>query len=217
MIELFYAPTPNGKKISIMLEEIGFEYKITQIKLNPEGGFSKGEQFKPEFRKISPFSKIPVIIDHDNNKEVVFESGAILMYLGEKSNKFYEQKDRTKINQWLMAQMGYVGPMLGQHHQFHRYNSGKDKWGEERYFKITKTIYGDLDERLGQSKYLAGENYSIADIATFPWIARHDWHDIGLKNFKYLSKWYKIISNRAAVKKGYDCLNVGDKIPEIKS
>ena len=216
MIELFYAPTPNGKKISIMLEEIGFEYKITQIKLNPEGGFSKGEQFKPEFRKISPFSKIPVIIDHDNNKEAVFESGAILMYLGEKSNKFYEQKDRTKINQWLMAQMGYVGPMLGQHHQFHRYNSGKDKWGEERYFKITKTIYGDLDERLGQSKYLAGENYSIADIATFPWIARHDWHDIGLKNFKYLSKWYKIISNRAAVKKGYDCLNVGDKIPEIK-
>ena len=216
MIELFYAPTPNGKKISIMLEEIGFEYKVTQIKLNPEGGFSKGEQFKPEFRKISPFSKIPVIIDHDNNKEVVFESGAILMYLGEKSNKFYEQKDRTKINQWLMAQMGYVGPMLGQHHQFHRYNSGKDKWGEERYFKITKTIYGDLDERLGQSKYLAGENYSIADIATFPWIARHDWHDIGLKNFKHLSKWYKIISNRAAVKKGYDCLNTGENIPEIK-
>ena len=216
MIELFYAPTPNGKKISIMLEEIGFEYKITQIKLNPEGGFSKGEQFKPEFRKISPFSKIPVIIDHDNNKEVVFESGAILMYLGEKSNKFYEQKDRTKINQWLMAQMGYVGPMLGQHHQFHRYNSGKDKWGEERYFKITKTIYGDLDERLGQSKYLAGENYSIADIATFPWIARHDWHDIGLKNFKYLSKWYKIISDRAAVKKGYDCLNAGEKIPKIE-
>ena len=216
MIELFYAPTPNGKKISIMLEEIGFEYKITQIKLNPEGGFSKGEQFKPEFRKISPFSKIPVIIDHDNNKEVVFESGAILMYLGEKSNKFYEQKDRTKINQWLMAQMGYVGPMLGQHHQFHRYNSGKDKWGEERYFKITKTIYGDLDERLGQSKYLAGENYSIADIATFPWIARHDWHDIGLKKYKHLSRWYKFISNRPAVKKGYDCLNTGEKIPKIK-
>ena len=215
MIELFYAPTPNGKKISIMLEEIGFEYKITQIKLNPEGGFSKGEQFKPEFRKISPFSKIPVIIDNDNNKEVVFESGAILMYLGEKSNKFYEQKDRTKINQWLMAQMGYVGPMLGQHHQFHRYNSGKDKWGEERYFKITKTIYGDLDERLGQSKYLAGENYSIADIATFPWIARHDWHDIGLKNYKNLTRWYQSISNRLAVKKGYDCLNTGEKIPKI--
>jgi len=213
MIELFYAPTPNGKKISIMLEEIGFEYKITQIKLNPEGGFSKGEQFKPEFRKISPFSKIPVIIDHDNNKEVVFESGAILMYLGEKSNKFYEQKDRTKINQWLMAQMAYVGPMLGQHHQFHRYNSGKDKWGEERYFKITKTIYGDLDERLGQSKNLAGENYSIADIATFPWIARHDWHDIGIKSFNNLTRWYVEISKRPAVISGYKFMDKNLEIP----
>ena len=215
MIELFYAPTPNGKKISIMLEEIGFEYKVTQIKLNPGGEFTKGEQFKPEFRKISPFSKIPVIIDHDNSKEVIFESGAILIYLGEKSNKFYEQEDRTKINQWLMAQMGYVGPMLGQHHQFHHYNSGKDKWGEERFFKITKTIYADLDERLKKSKYLAGENYSIADIATFPWIARHDWHDIGLKKYKNLTRWYKIISERSAVIKGYDVLNTGEKIPEI--
>jgi len=215
MIELLTADTPNGKKISIMLEEISFKYKVTKIKINPGGEFSKGEQFKPEFRKISPFSKIPVIIDHENNKEAVFESGAILMYLGKKSNKFYEQKDRTKIDQWLMAQMAYVGPMLGQHHQFHRYNSGKDKWGEERYFKITKIIYGDLDERLGQSKYLAGENYSIADIATFPWIARHDWHDIGLKKYKHLSRWYKIISNRPAVKKGYDCLNTEEKIPLI--
>ena len=112
-----------------------------------------------------------------------------------------------------MAQMAYVGPMLGQHHQFHRYNSGKDKWGEERYFKITKTIYGDLDERLGQSKNLAGENYSIADIATFPWIARHDWHDIGLKNFKNLTRWYLEIANRKAVIKGYDLLKNGSKIP----
>ena len=129
MIELFSADTPNGKKISIMLEEISFKYKVTTIRLrSKEGDFSKGEQFNPEFRRISPFSKIPVIIDHDNNKEAVFESGAILIYLGEKSNKFYEQKDRTKINQWLMAQMAYVGPMLGQHHQFHHYNSGKDKW-----------------------------------------------------------------------------------------
>ena len=215
MIELCYAPTPNGRKISIMLEEIDFKYKVTKINLNPGGNFSKGEQFKPEFRKISPFSKIPAIIDHENNKEAIFESGAILIYLGEKSNKFYEQKDRTKINQWLMAQMAYIGPMLGQHHQFHRYNSGKDKWGEERYFKITKTIYGDLDERLEQSKYLAGDNYSIADIATFPWIARHDWHDIGLKKYKHLSKWYKVISERQAVIKGYDCLNKGEKIPGI--
>ena len=198
-----------------MLEEVGFKYKITKINLNPGGNFSKGQQFKPEFRKISPFSKIPAIIDHDNDKETIFESGAILIYLGEKSNKFYEQKDRIKINQWLMAQMAYVGPMLGQHHQFHRYNSGKDKWGEERYFKIAKTIYADLDERLGQSKYLAGDNYSIADIATFPWIARHDWHDIGLKKYKHLCRWYKIISERSAVIKGYDCLNSGEKIPKI--
>jgi GST-like protein len=214
VIELLTADTPNGKKISIMLEEIGFEYKVTKINLNPGGEFSKGEQFNPEFRRISPFSKIPAIIDHKNNKEVVFESGAILMYLGEKSNKFYEQKDRTKINQWLMAQMAYVGPMLGQHHQFHRYNSGKDKWGEERYFKITKTIYGDLDERLAQSKNLAGENYSIADIATFPWIARHDWHDIGLKNYENLTRWYLDIASREAVIKGYDLLKNGSEIPK---
>jgi len=214
MIELFSADTPNGKKIGIMLEEIGFKYKVIKIIINPGGKFSKGEQFKPEFRKISPFSKIPVIIDHDNNKEPVFESGAILMYLGEKSNKFYEQKNRTKINQWLIAQMAYVGPMLGQHHQFHHYNSGKDKWGEERYFKITKTIYGDLDERLGQSKYLAGDNYSIADIATFPWIARHDWHDIGIKNFNNLTRWYLEIAKRDAVIKGYDFMNRGEIIPK---
>ena len=214
MIELFSADTPNGKKIGIMLEEIGFKYKVTKIVINPGGEFSKGEQFKPEFRKISPFSKIPVIIDHDNNKEPVFESGAILMYLGEKNNKFYEKKNRTKINQWLMAQMAYVGPMLGQHHQFHHYNSGKDKWGEERYFKITKTIYGDLDERLGQSKYLAGDNYSIADIATFPWIARHDWHDIGIKSFNNLTRWYLEIAKRNAVLKGYDFMNRGEIIPQ---
>ena len=172
-------------------------------------------QFKTEFRKISPFSKIPVIVDHSNNKETIFESGAILIYLGEKSNKFYDSKDRLKINQWLMAQMGYVGPIIGQHHQFHHYNPGKSKFGEERYFKISKSIYKDLDERLSQSKYLAGENYTIADIATWPWIARHEWHDIGLKNYENLSKWYLKISKRDAVIKGYDLLKNGSKIPEI--
>ena len=214
MIELLTADTPNGKKISIMLEEISFEYKVTKIRINPKGDFSKGEQFKPEFRKISPFSKIPVIIDHNNNKEAIFESGAILIYLGEKTNKYYDKKDRLKINQWLMAQMGYVGPMFGQHHQFHHYNPGKSEFGENRYFKITKTIYGDLDERLGQSKYLAGENYSIADIATWPWVARHEWHDIGLKNFKNLSRWYLEISKREAVIKGFDFMNRGEVIPK---
>ena len=208
MIELFSADTPNGKKIGIMLEEIGWDYKVTKINI------FKDEQFKPEFRKISPFSKIPVIIDHDNNKETIFESGVILMYLGEKSNKFYDQKIRLKINQWLMIQMAIVGPFIGQHHQFHHYNPGKSKFGEERYFKITKTIYNDLDERLGEAKYLAGENYTIADIATWPWIARHKWHDVGLKNFKNLTRWYLEISQREAVIKGFDFMNRGEVIPQ---
>ena len=208
MIELFTANTPNGKKISIMLEEIQYDYKVTIVNI------LKDEQFKPEFKKISPFSKIPVIKDHKNGN-TLFESGAILIYLGEQSGKFYDQDKRTIINQWLMAQMAYVGPMLGQHHQFHHYNSGKSKFGEERYFKIAKRIYEDLDERLGQSKYLAGENYTIADIATFPWIARHEIHDIGLKNFKNLSRWYLDISKREAVIKGYDLLKRGEAVPGI--
>ena len=207
MIELFSADTPNGKKISIMLEEINFDYKVTKVNL------LEGEQFKSEFRKISPFSKIPVIIDHENNKEPIFESGAILMYLGEKSNKFYEKKNRLKINQWLMGQMGYIGPMIGQHHQFHHYNPGKSEFGEERYFKITKAIYSDLNERLEQSKYLSGDNYTIADIATWPWIARHEWHDVGLKNYKNLTRWYLEIAKRSAVIKGYKFMNKELEIP----
>ena len=206
MIELFAANTPNGKKISIMLEEIGYEYKVTNVDL------SNDEQFKPEFKKISPFNKIPVIIDHENN-ESIFGSGAILIYLGEKSNKLYEKKDRLKINQWLMAQMGLIGPMIGQHHQFHHYNPGKSEFGENRYFKITKTLYQNLDDRLKNSKYLALNNYSIADIATWPWIARHPIHDIGLSNFKNLSRWYLEISNRPAVNKGYKFMDKNGEIP----
>ncbi len=188
-----------------MLEEISFEYKVTKIDINNE------EQFKEDFKKISPFSKIPVIIDHKNNK-TIFESGAILIYLAERSGKFYKESNRTDINQWLMAQMGYVGPMLGQHHQFHHYNPGKSKFGEDRYLKISKEIYKDLDQRLSISKFLAGKDYSIADIATFPWIARHEWHDIGLKKYKNLSRWYLEISNREAVKKGFSFMNK-DELP----
>ena len=207
MIELLTANTPNGKKISIMLEEIKFEYKVTKVNIQKE------EQFDPKFRAISPFSKIPVIIDH-KNKTSLFESGAILMYLGEKSGKFYPNKNKHLINQWLMGQMAYVGPMLGQHHQFHHYNSGKSNCGEERYFKIAKSIYKDLDDRLRKSKFLAGE-YSIADIATFPWLARHEWHDIGLKSYKNLSRWYEEISKRKAVIKGFDLLKRDETIPKI--
>ena len=188
-----------------MLEEIGYKYKVTKIDL------SKGEQFQTKFKQISPFNKIPVIIDHTNNK-TVFESGAILIYLAEKSGKYYDIKNRSEIIQWLMAQMGYIGPMLGQHHQFHYYNPGKSEFGEERYFKISKKIYENLDERLARKKFLAGENYTISDIATFPWIARHEWHDIGLSNFKNLTRWYEEISKRDAVVRGFAFMNK-DELP----
>jgi len=208
VIELFSANTPNGKKISIMLEEIGYDYKVTKVDIN------NGEQFREDFKKISPFSKTPVIIDHKNNKSI-FESGAILIYLAEISGKFYNKKDRTKINQWLMAQMGYIGPMLGQHHQFHHYNPGKSKFGEERYFKISKRIYEELDQVLSKSNFLSGNDYTIADIGTFPWIARHEWHDIGLKNYKNLSRWYLKIFERDAVKKGFRFMDENELPPKL--
>ena len=192
-----------------MLEEIGFNYKVTKIDLD------KGDQFKPNFKKISPFSKIPVIIDHKNN-QTVFESGAILIYLAEKSGKFYNNEDRVEINQWLMAQMGYIGPMLGQHHQFHHYNPGKSKFAEDRYFKISKRIYEELDEVLSTKKYLSGKNYTISDIATFPWIARHEWHDIGLSQFKNLTRWYNEISKRDAVIKGFSFMNKNELPPKAQ-
>ena len=207
MIELLSANTPNGKKISIMLEEIGYEYKITKVDID------KGEQFKPDFKKISPLSKIPVIIDHKNN-QTVFESGAILIYLAKQSGMFYDPKERLEINQWLMAQIGYVGPMLGQHHQFHHYNPGKSSFGEERYFKISKRIYEELNERLSHSKFLSSDNYNISDIGTFPWIARHKWHDIGLCNYKHLTRWYNEIALRKAVIKGFTFMNKNELPPK---
>ena len=190
-----------------MLEEIGYDYKVTKIDID------KGDQFQTSFKKISPLSKIPVIIDHKKNK-TIFESGAILIYLAEQSGKFYDNKSRLEINQWLMAQMSYIGPMLGQHHQFHHYNPGKSKFGEERYFKISKRIYEELDLRLNNSKFLSGGDYTIADIATFPWIARHEWHDIGLSNFKNLKRWYNEISMREAVIKGFSFMNKNEFPPK---
>ena len=205
MIELFASDTPNGKKISIMLEEIKSPYKVIPVNLD------RGEQFKEEFKQISPFSKIPVIIDKDNNKSV-FGSGAILIYLAEKSKKFYNKENKLDIDQWLMAQMGLIGPMIGQYHSFYRFNKGKSKYGEERYFKITKDLYKNLDNRLSVSKFLACDDYTIADIATWPWIARHEWHDIGLKKYNNLCNWYNMISERDAVIKGYNFMG-GGQIP----
>ena len=201
MIELFAYDTPNGKKISIMLEEIKFPYKVKPVDLG------KGDQFDPKFIEISPFSKIPVI--KDDNKSV-FGSGAILIYLAEKSKKFYNKENKLDIDQWLMAQMGLIGPMIGQYHSFYRFNKGKSKYGEDRYFKITKDIYKNLDDRLSVSKFLACDDYTIADIATWPWIARHEWHDIGLKKYNNLCNWYNIISERDAVIKGYNFMGAGD-------
>ena len=207
MFELYSADTPNGKKISIMLEELNLSYKVKKVNI------MKGDQFKSSFSKMSPFNKIPVLKDL-KAKKTIFESGAILIYLAELSGKFYNSEERLEINQWLMAQMGYVGPMLGQHHQFHHYNPGKSKFGEERYFKISKRIYKELDERLSKSKYLSGDNYTIADIGTFPWIARHEWHDIGLKNYKNLTRWYEEISKRDGVKKGFAFMDENEVPPK---
>ena len=208
MIDLFSSDTPNGKKISIMLEEIGFKYAVKKMDL------SKGDQFKEDFKKISPFSKIPAIIDHSNNKESVFESGAILIYLAEKSGKFYEKENKLKIDQWLMAQMGSIGPFIGQYHFFYKFNKGLSEVGEKRYFEMTKKVYEVLENHLSKNDYLAGENYSIADIATWPWIARHQWHDIGLKNYDNLCDWYIRIGERPAVVKGYKFLDKNSEIPK---
>ena len=195
MFQLFADSTPNARKVSIMLEEIKENYQVSLIDID------KGDQFREDFKKISPFSKIPVLKNLKTG-ESYFESGAILIYLANYCGDFYgENKDLT--NQWLMIQMAYVGPMIGQHHQFHHYHPGKSSFGEDRYFQIAKTIYERLDDHLSQNKYLA-KTYSIADIATFPWIARHPIHDIGLKKYPNLTRWYNLIKIRPAVLKGYD-------------
>tara|TARA_A100001015_G_scaffold227101_1_gene256517 strand:+ start:986 stop:1606 length:621 start_codon:yes stop_codon:yes gene_type:complete len=205
MFQLFADSTPNARKVSIMLEEINEKYQVNLIDLD------RGEQFSEDFKKISPFSKIPVLKNLKTG-ESYFESGAILIYLANYSGDFYgENKDLT--NQWLMIQMAYVGPMIGQHHQFHHYHPGKSSFGEERYFQIAKSIYERLDNHLSHNEYLA-KTYSIADIATFPWIARHPIHDIGLKNYSNLTRWYNLIKIRPAVLKGYDLFKQ-DEFPPL--
>ena len=195
MFQLYADSTPNARKVSIMLEEIKENYQVSLIDID------KGDQFREAFKKISPFSKIPVLKNLKTG-ETYFESGAILIYLANYCGDFYgENKDLT--NQWLMIQMAYVGPMIGQHHQFHHYYPGKSSFGEDRYFQIAKTIYERLDDHLSHNEYLA-KTYSIADIATFPWIARHPIHDIGLKKYPNLTRWYNLIKIRPAVLKGYD-------------
>ena len=198
MIDLYTWSTPNGRKVSIALEEMGLPYKAIAIDIG------KDEQFKPDFLKISPNNRIPAIVDHDDGT-ALFESGAILLYLAHKTGKFWpkDEKARWQTTQWLMWQMGGVGPMLGQVHHFVKYNAGKAPYAEERYLKEAKRLYGVLDKQLGQSAYVAGD-YSIADMSIWPWISRFEWQQMDLNQFPNVKRWYTAIAVRPAVKKGYD-------------
>ena len=200
MIELHTWTTPNGRKVSVMLEECGLPYSVHKVNIG------QGEQFKPEFLSISPNNRIPGIVDPegpDGKPLKLFESGAILVYLAGKTGKFLPASTRGKYIalQWLMFQMGGVGPMFGQAHHFLRAAPEQVPYGIKRYTDETRRLYGVLDKRLAQTAYLADE-YSIADIATFPWIARHEWHKVDLAEFPNVSRWYDTINRRPAVVRG---------------
>ena len=200
MIDLYTWHTPNGRKVSIMLEEIGIPYNVFSINI------AKDEQFQPHFLKISPNNRIPAIIDKDNNDYSLFESGAILMYLAEKSGKLLDFSDKDEYYrtiEWLMWQMGGVGPMFGQVHHFVKYNKGKSEYSEQRYSKEAKRLYGVMDKILEQNQYIAGKSYSIADISIWPWTARFDWQEIDLNEFPNVTRWYKEMADRPTVQKGW--------------
>ena len=206
MIDLYSSATPNGRKISIMLEELGVEYNPIFINLE------KKEQFSKDFSKISPSNKIPVIVDKNNN-QTIFESGAILLYLAKKYNKFLNEENYWEIIQWVFFQMAYVGPMLGQAHQYLFYNPGKSKFAEEKTKGYAKHIYDILDKRLSEQEYFSSE-YSIADIAIWPWTARFEKHQVDLNNYPNVLRWYLQISKRPAVIKGYNVVGNFFEIPK---
>jgi GST-like protein len=200
LITLYSWSTPNGRKVSIMLEECGLPYRIEAVDIRV------GEQFSPEFVAINPNSKIPAIVDTqgpDGKPLTLFESGAILVYLAGKSGRFLPASERGKFEalQWLMFQMGGVGPMLGQTHHFMRYAPEKVPYAIDRYHKETQRLYEVVNRRLTSADFLAGE-YSIADIATFPWVARHEWHQISLTDYPAVQRWFDRISERPAVQRG---------------
>jgi GSH-dependent disulfide-bond oxidoreductase len=201
MIDLYTWTTPNGRKVSIMLEETGLTYRTHRIDI------AKGDQFTPEYVAINPNSKIPAIVDPDGpggKKLAVFESGAILIYLAEKTGKLLAQDavQRIETLEWLMFQMAGVGPMFGQRHHFFRAAPEKVPYALERYTKETHRIYGVLDKRLAENEYLAGGAYSIADIATYPWVARWEWHELDWTKFPHVERWFKAIGARPAVQRG---------------
>lgn len=197
MIDLYTWSTPNGRKVSIMLEEVGLPYWVHSINI------TKDEQHAPDFLKISPNNRIPAIVDQDNGM-ALFESGAILMYLADKTGKLWPQEGDAKwrVVEWLMWQMGGAGPMLGQVHHFVKYNKGKSQYAEERYSNEAQRLYGVLDRRLADHEYVAGD-YSIADISIWPWISRFDWQEVDLSQYPNVLRWYKAIAARPAVEKGY--------------
>ena len=200
MIDLYTWGTPNGRKVSIMLEETGLSYRVHKVDI------SKGDQFKPDFVAINPNSKIPAIVDPEGpggKPLTLFESGAILIYLAEKHGKLLPKDPAARyvVLEWLMFQMGGVGPMFGQVHHFLRAAPEPMPYAIERYSKETRRLYGVLNAQLGKAAYLAGE-YSIADIATYPWVARHEWHKVALGDFPNVERWYREISARSAVARG---------------
>jgi GST-like protein len=206
VIDLHTWTTPNGRKASIMLEEVGIPYETHAVDIG------KDDQFKPEFLKISPNNRIPAIVDRDNDFSLM-ESGAILLYLAEKAGKLLptDKLKRFRVTEWLMWQMGGIGPMLGQVHHFVKYNKGKAPYAEERYLKEAQRLYGVLDRQLKDHEYMAGD-YSVADIATWPWISRYDWQTIELDQYPNVKRWYVAVANRPAVQKGY---HVPKKVQEI--
>jgi GST-like protein len=208
MIDLYTWTTPNGRKASIMLEEVGLPYTVHSINI------MEGEQEHPDFLKISPNNKIPAIVDHDTGITMM-ESGAILLYLAEKTGQFLpkDEKARWRAVEWLMWQMGGAGPMLGQAHHFLHFNPGKAPYAEERYGKEAQRLYGVLDRRLADNAYMAGDEYSIADMATWPWISRFEWQGIDMGDFANVKRWYVEIANRPAVRRGYDVPKKTTDIP----
>ncbi len=208
MIDLYTWFTPNGRKVSLMLEECELEYKTHAINIG------KDEQFAPDFLKISPNNKIPAIFDNDNGKSLM-ESGAIMMYLADKSGKFWPQDpdDKWSTVEWLMFQMGGVGPMFGQCHHFTKYNPGIAPYAEDRYLNETKRLYGVMNEKLGKTAFLACNEYTIADMAVWPWVARFDWQSVDLNEFPNVRRWFLEILDRPATRRGWNVPENEQEIP----
>ena len=204
MIELFTWPTPNGRKASIALEEFELDYEVRAVDI------TKDEQFAPSFLNISPNNKIPALVDHESGRTLM-ESGAILIYLADRCERFWGE-DRYQTIEWLMLQMGGVGPMLGQAHHFLKYNKGKAPYAEKRYRDEASRLYSVLDRRLESRDFLSG-SYSIADMATWPWISRYEWQEIDLGRYPNLKRWYLKIADRPAVQKGYQVPMFVNEIP----